>query len=51
MTKRVEEVDPMSCSLHLFVARHRKRAKTLLRDGTGLCLYAKRLKNGRFANL
>ena len=51
MTKRVEEADPMLCGLYLFVARHRKRAKTLSRDGTGLCLCAKRLKNGHFANL
>ena len=29
----------------------RKRAKVLLRDGTGLCIYAKRLERGRFACL
>lgn len=51
MTKRVEEVDPKSCGLYRFGARHRKLAKTLLWDGTGFCLCAKRLKNGRFANL
>ena len=33
------------------VARFRKRAKVLLWDGTGLCIYAKRLEQGRFACL
>ena len=33
----------------LFVARNRKRAKVLWYDGTGLCLLAKRLDQGRFA--
>ncbi len=35
----------------LFVGRDRKRAKALFWDGTGLCLYAKRLEKGRFAPL
>lgn len=43
--------DPLSGALYLFVNRHRKRAKVLLWDGTGLCLYAKRLERGRFAAL
>jgi transposase len=43
--------DPLSGDLYLFVNRHRKRAKVLLWDGTGLCLYAKRLERGRFASL
>jgi hypothetical protein len=51
MTKRMKEFDPKSWDLCLFAARHRKREKALLWDGTGLCPYAKRLKNGRFANL
>lgn len=29
--------------------RDRKRAKALFWDGTGLCLFAKRLEQGRFA--
>ncbi len=33
----------------LFVSRNRKRAKVLWYDGTGLCLLAKRLDQGRFA--
>jgi transposase len=43
--------DPLSGDMYLFVARNRKRAKVLLWDGTGLCLYAKRLEKGQFAKL
>lgn len=44
--------DPLSGELYLFTNRQRKRAKVLHWDGTGLCLYAKRLeKPGRFACL
>jgi len=45
------EEDLLSGDLFLFVARNRKRAKVLMWDGTGLCLYAKRLEKGRFAKL
>lgn len=41
--------DPLSGDVYLFVARNRQRAKALLWDGTGLCVYAKRLEQGRFA--
>lgn len=40
--------DPMSGHLFLFVARNRKSAKVLVWDGTGLCIYHKRLTRGRF---
>jgi transposase len=43
--------DPLSGELFLFVSGDRKRAKVLLWDGTGLCLYAKRLEKGRFARV
>ena len=43
--------DPLSGDVFLFVSRNRRRAKVLLWDGTGLCLYAKRLERGRFARL
>ncbi len=43
--------DPLSGDLFLFVSRNRIRAKVLLWDGTGLCVYAKRLEKGRFAQL
>jgi transposase len=43
--------DFLSGDVFLFVGRDRKRAKALFWDGTGLCLYAKRLEKGRFAPL
>ena len=43
--------DPLSGDLYLFVSRNRIRSKVLLWDGTGLCVYAKRLEQGRFACL
>lgn len=41
--------DLLSGSLFLFISKDRKRAKVLYFDGTGLCLFAKRLDKGRFA--
>jgi transposase len=41
--------DLLSGDVFLFVGGNRKRAKALFFDGTGLCLYAKRLEKGRFA--
>ena len=38
----------MKPDLYLFTGKNRKRAKVLLWDGTGLCLFAKRLERGRF---
>ncbi|MFB6265315.1 MAG: IS66 family insertion sequence element accessory protein TnpB [Bradymonadaceae bacterium] len=35
----------------LFVNRRRNRAKVLYWDGTGMCLYSKRLESGRFPKL
>ena len=43
--------NPLHGDLFLFVAKNRIRAKVLLWDGTGLCVYAKRLEKGRFACL
>ena len=43
--------DPLSGDLYLFVSRNRIRAKVLVWDGTGACLYTKRLEQGRFACL
>lgn len=43
--------DELSGDLYLFVSRDRRRAKVLLWDGTGLCIYSKRLEQGRFASL
>ena len=35
----------------MFTNRRRTRAKVLVWDGTGLCIYMKRLEQGRFACL
>lgn len=43
--------DPLSGALYLFTNKTRTRAKVLHFDGTGLCMYAKRLEQGRFAAL
>jgi transposase len=43
--------DPLAGDFYLFTSRSRRRAKVLLWDGTGLCIYAKRLERGRFASL
>lgn len=43
--------DPLSGDLYLFCNRLRHRAKLLYWDGTGLCIYMKRLERGRFASL
>jgi len=45
------ERDVLAGDLFLFVSRNRHRAKVLFWDGTGLCVYAKRLERGRFASL
>lgn len=42
--------DPLSGDLFLFVNERRKGCKVLLWDGTGLCIFQKRLERGRFAS-
>lgn len=41
--------NPLNGDVYIFVSRDRVRAKVLHWDGTGLCVYAKRLERGRFA--
>lgn len=44
--------DPLSGDLYLFTNRKRSSCKVLMYDGTGLCLFCKRLeKPGKFAPL
>jgi len=43
--------DALSGDCFLFTNRARTRAKVLVYDGTGLCVYHKRLELGRFACL
>jgi transposase len=48
LARDIIKQDPLSGHLFLFVAKNRKRAKVLVWDGTGLCIYQKRLERGRF---
>lgn len=41
--------DVTSGDIYVFVGKTRKRAKALMWDGTGLCLYSKKLVQGHFA--
>lgn len=41
--------DVMMGDVFVFVGKDRRRAKALVWDGTGLCLYSKRLLKGQFA--
>jgi transposase len=41
--------DPLSGELYLFVNKRRDSCKVLVWDGTGLCIFQKRLERGRFA--
>jgi transposase len=43
--------DPLAGDLFLFVNRRRTGCKVLLWDGTGLCIFMKRLERGRFADM
>jgi transposase len=43
--------DPLDGEVFLFVNRRRTNCKALHWDGTGLCVFAKQLERGRFANL
>lgn len=43
--------DPLAGDLYLFVGVTRTRCKVLMWDGTGLCLFQKRLEHGTFAKI
>jgi hypothetical protein len=43
--------DVLGGDLFLFVSKTRKHCKVLLWDGTGLCIFQKRLAEGTFAKL
>ena len=43
--------DPLSGDLFLFSNRRRRGCKVLVWDGTGLCIFQKRLERGQFASL
>ena len=41
-------VDPFSGAIYVFRAKRADRVKLIFWDGTGVCLFAKRLENGAF---
>ncbi|MEM7515671.1 MAG: IS66 family insertion sequence element accessory protein TnpB [Planctomycetota bacterium] len=42
--------DPLTGAMYVFVNRRRTSCKVLFWDGTGLCLFCKRLEEGQFAS-
>jgi transposase len=50
LVKRDLGRDPLSGELFLFVNKRRKGCKVLVWDGTGLCIFQKRLERGTFAS-
>ena len=42
------KADPFSGAVYVFRAKRADRIKLIFWDGTGLCLFAKRLERGRF---
>lgn len=51
LVQRELDRNPLSGELFLFVNRRRTSCKVLLWDGTGLCIFSKKLERGRFASL
>ena len=51
LVRRELRKDPLSGELFLFTNKRRSGCKVLFWDGTGLCLFVKRLERGRFAAL
>jgi transposase len=50
LVKQGLERDPLGGDLYLFVNKRRDACKVLVWDGTGLCIFQKRLERGRFAS-
>lgn len=48
LVKEELRADPYAGAIFVFRARRADRVKLIVWDGTGLCLYAKRLEQGRF---
>ena len=51
LVKQGLDRDPLSGDLFLFSNRRRRGCKVLVWDGTGLCIFQKRLERGCFASL
>lgn len=51
LVQRDLKQNPLSGDLFLFTNRRRHACKVLLWDGSGLCIFQKRLERGQFASL
>ena len=49
LVARELRADIRTGDVYVFVSKTRKRAKALMWDGTGICLYAKKLVQGHFS--
>jgi transposase len=49
LVKETLQQEPTSGYLFVFTNRHRNRVKILFWDGSGLCLFCKRLERGTYA--
>jgi transposase len=48
LVREAMRVDPFSGAMYVFRAKRADRIKLIFWDGTGLCLFAKRLEDGIF---
>lgn len=48
LVREAMKSDPFSGTVFVFRAKRADRVKLIFWDGTGLCLYAKRLEDGKF---
>ena len=48
LVRETMEADPFSGAVYVFRAKRADRVKLIFWDGTGVCLFAKRLEDGKF---
>ena len=48
LVRETMQSDPFSGTVYVFRAKRADRVKLIYWDGTGVCLFAKRLEDGRF---
>lgn len=48
LVREAMQADPFSGAVYVFRAKRADRVKLLFWDGTGVCLFAKRLEDGEF---
>lgn len=48
LVREIMQTDPFSGAVYVFRAKRADRVKLIYWDGTGVCLFAKRLEDGKF---